>query len=91
MSCDEFCIVGVDNAELAETSVDTSLEASLTYLDRVIYCIKKSQKAELVNKANVHSTSLTLRDQLINAEHASPTDKEYIEKEASDIISLLLK
>ena len=39
--------------------------------------------------------SLTLRDQLINAEHASPTNKEYIEKEASDTISdtisLLLK
>ena len=76
---------------MAETSVDTSLEASLTYLDRAIYCFEKAQKAELVGKARVHSTSLRLRDRLINAEHASSTDKEYIEKEASDTISLLLK
>ena len=91
MSCDEFCIVGIDNAELAETSVDTSLAASLTYLDRAIYCFERAQKAELVRKAHVHSTSLRLRDRLTNAEHASPYDTESIEKEASQTVFLLLK
>lgn len=87
MSNDEFCVVGIDNAELAESSVELSHQVVLNYLDRAIYCFRKAQSPELVAKAQVHSQSIRLRDRLVGVRE----DMELLEKEASRTISLLLE
>jgi hypothetical protein len=94
MTNDEFCVVGIDNAQLAENDNDLQPESILDYLDRAIYCycFQKSQSPELVAKAQVHSQSVRLRDRLTHTEASMSTwDRESLEKEASQTIILLLK
>jgi hypothetical protein len=92
MTNDEFCVVGIDNAELAESSIELPHEVILNYLDRAIYCFQKALSPELVVKAHVHSQSIRLRDRLADTSDLMQThDREQMEKEVSQTISLLLK
>lgn len=90
MTNDEFCIVGIDNAELAETSTELPLDTMLNYLERSIYCFQKAQRPELVTKAKVHANSLKLKDRLLHARDLTD-NMETIETEVSQTISSLLR
>ena len=60
MTNDEFRIVGIDNAELAE-SPEIGLGQAVDYLRRAAYCFEKAQSPDLVAKARAHTSSLRLR------------------------------
>ena len=66
MTNDEFRIVGIDNAELAE-SPEIGLEQAVDYLRRAAYCFEKAQSPDLVAKARAHSSSLRLRMKIASA------------------------
>jgi hypothetical protein len=90
MTNDEFCVVGLDNAELAESA--ELVEYGLDYLERAIYCFKKAHNPELVIKANVHFESMRLRNRLMHMEDSmSMPHKDSIEKEVSRTVYSLLK
>jgi len=92
MTNDEFCVVGIDNAELAESSAEIPHDVILNYLDRAMYCFQKAQNHELAVKAQLHSQSIRLRDRLVDTKGIMQTcDMEQMEKESSQTISLLLK
>jgi len=96
MTNDEFCVVGIDNAELAESSIDLPQDAIQNYLDRAIYCFLKAQSPELVAKAQVHSQSIRMRDRLAHTNYLMAKgdleqDIEQLEKEAAQIISSLFR
>lgn len=96
MTNDEFCVVGIDNAELAESSSEVSHEVVLNYLDRSIHCFLKAQNPELVAKAKVHSQSVRLRDRLAHTTYTTTAggmeeEMEELEKEAAQIITSLLR
>ncbi|KAL9181777.1 hypothetical protein ACHAXT_012120 [Thalassiosira profunda] len=63
MTADEFCVVGIDNAELAG-SPDIELDQALSYLERAIYCFQTAQQSDLVAKAQTHRLSIVLREKL---------------------------
>jgi hypothetical protein len=88
MTNDEFCIVGIDNAEQAEANADLSLETSLGHLDKAIYCFKKAQRSELVVKATVHAKCLKLKDKLTKPIQSQ--DMGSIEIDVSHTIASLL-
>ena len=84
-------MVGIDNAELAETS-EIGLEDCLGYLERAIYCFTKAQSSELVAKAQVHVKSVQLREKLIQTDATGATsDKQIIEQETAEMVELLLR
>lgn len=87
MTNDEFCVVGIDNAELAG-SPDIELDQTISYLDRAIYCFKKASSPELVVKAQTHKQSVHLRSKL--ASLSDNDDKNQIEEEAAPVIEKLL-
>lgn len=92
MTNDEFCVVGIDNAEAAETAVDLPFETILDNLERAIYCFEKAQSSELAVKARVHSTSINLRNRLTSSQGSMTIDDmKSLEKEVSNTINLLLK
>lgn len=66
MTNDEFRIVGIDNAELAE-SPEIGLEQAVDYLRRAAYCFEKAQSQDLAAKARAHSSSLRLRMKIASA------------------------
>lgn len=84
---DEFCIVGIDNAEVAGSS-DIELEQAMSYLDRAVFCFEKAQSSELASKAYAHSRSVQLRLKIASA----PADYcKHIEGDAAQVIEKLLK
>jgi len=91
MSNDEFCVVGIDNAELAESS-DIKLHQARSYLDRAIYCFHEAQNSELVAKAQVQVQSVQLREKLIRIDSPIAKDAmEMIEREATQVLKSLLR
>jgi len=75
MTNDEFCVVGIDNAELAESS-EIEFQNALNYLDRAIYCFQEAQSSELVTKAQAHCQSVQLRKQLTKVSGAENVNFE---------------
>jgi len=91
MTNDEFCVVGIDNAELAGSS-EVELEQALSYLDRAIYCFREAQSSELVTKAQAQYLSVQLREKLIQIDSSTTMhDRETIEREAAHVLELLLR
>ena len=90
MTNDEFCIAGIDNAELA-ASPDIELEEAMRYLKRAIYCFEKAQSSELVAKANVHLASVQLRAKYAQVKSFAQNNLEAVEREAAQLTQLLLK
>ena len=91
MTNDEWCIAGIDNAELA-SSPDIDLEQSISYLNRAIYCLDKAQNSELVAKANTHLQSVQLRSKTITQDVYSSSDKlGAMEREVAELTRSLLK
>ena len=105
MTNDEFCVAGIDNAELAETS-EIGLEQSLGYLQRAIHMFENAQSAELVAKARVHCNSVRLREKLIRigsskaSRYATSPATTYsrndngrqtVEEEAAEMVEQLLR
>jgi hypothetical protein len=90
MTNDEFCVSGIDEAELVENADYLSLEDAVNYLDRAIYCFQKAQTPELVAKAQVHLQSVKLRDRLKHGKDPTKSQKS-MEKEVSRTINLLVK
>jgi len=84
MTNDEWCIAGIDNADLA-TSSDIELEQALNYLDRALYCFEKAQSSELEAKANTHLLSVQLRSKDITQDVSSPDKLEAIESEVAQL------
>lgn len=92
MTNDEFCVVGIDNAEAAEAAVDLPFETILKYLDSAIYCFEMASNSQLVKKARVHSMGIKLRDQLARTQGSiTIDDMQSLEREVSSAINLLLK
>jgi len=91
MSNDEFCVVGIDNAELA-SAPEIELKQVQNYLERAIYCFEKAQSSDLVAKAQTHCRSVQMRERLSERGLSSMEndDGEMIEKEAAEVVSLLL-
>ena len=77
MTNDEFCIAGIDNAELA-ASPDIELEQASSYLKRAIYCFDKAQSSELVAKANAHLDSVQLRAKYAQAKSFTHNELEAV-------------
>ena len=90
MTNDEFCIAGIDNAELAVLP-DIDLEQASSYLKRAIYCFEKAQSSELVAKANVHLDSIELRAKYTQVKSFTHNELEAVECEAAQLAHLLLK
>ena len=91
MTNDEFCVVGIDNAELAGSS-EVELEQALSYLDRAIYCFREAQSSELVTKAQAQCRSVRLREKLIQIDSSTTMHgMETIEREAAQVLELLLR
>ena len=91
MTSDEFCIVGIDNADLASSSDLDPMQAA-SYLDRSIYCFEKAQRTELVAKAQAHLDSIKLRQKnLQNHGSSMATDEKDTEEEAAHVLGLLLE
>jgi len=91
MTNDEFCVVGIDNAESAECS-EVQFQNARNYLDRAIYCFQEAQNSELVAKAQAHCQSVQFRDQLVQVGSSETThDRESIERKAAHTLELLLK
>jgi hypothetical protein len=87
MTNDEFRIVGIDNAELAESS-EMELEQAMDYVQRATYCFEKAQSMDLVAKAQAHSSSLQLR-----LKRFTSTIKDYdiLEVDAAGVVEQLLR
>lgn len=85
MTNDEFTVVGVDNAQLAE-SPEIEFQQALDYLDRAIYCFQEAQSSELEAKAKAHCQSIRLRSKLA----AGNNKQEFNERECSEVFKLLL-
>lgn len=87
MTNDEFCIVGIDNADLAGSS-DIEAEQAMSYLKRALYCFEKAQSSELVAKAQAHSLSVQLRSKI-----SSMAEEDIVktEVEVAQAIQKLLK
>ena len=90
MTNDEFCIAGIDNAELA-ASPDIELEQASRYLKRAIYCFEKAQSSELVAKANTHLLSVELRAKYTHVKSFTHNELEDVERETANLTQLLLK
>ena len=90
MTNDEFCIAGIDNAELA-ASPDIELEEAMRYLKRAIYCFEKVQSSELVTKANAHLLSVELRAKYTHVKSFTHNELEDVERETANLTQLLLK
>ena len=92
MTNDEFCVVGIDNAELAGSS-DIELDQAMSYLKRAVYCFNKASSSELVSKAQTHSLSVHLRSELLKISPASDDniDVSALEEEAAGVIEKLLR
>ena len=58
MTNDEFCVVGIDNAEVAGSS-EIELHQARSYLDRAIYCFHEAQNTELVAKAQAQGANMS--------------------------------
>ncbi len=86
MTNDEFLIVGIDNAELAESS-EIELEQAVDYLKRAASCFEKAQSPELVAKAQAHSSSLQLRMKIASAIE----DYDAVEVDAAGVVEQLLR
>ena len=83
--------MGIDNAELADTS-EIGLEECLSYLERAIYCFTKAQSSELVAKAQVHVKSVQLREKLSQTDLSrAHSERQIIEEEAAGMVELLLR
>jgi len=92
MTNDEWCIAGIDNAELASSSPEIDMEQSISYLNRAIYCLEKAQSSKLVAKANTHLQSVKLRSKNITQDVSSSPDKlEAMEREVAELTRSLLK
>ena len=87
MTNDEWCIVGIDNAEIAESS-DIETEQAISYLRRAIYCFEKAQSTELMAKAQAHLNSVNKRSMIASA---PSNDLENMEAEAATVTEELLK
>ena len=88
MTNDEFCIAGIDNAELA-ASPDIELEQASSYLKRAIYCFDKAQSSELVAKANAHLESVQLRAKYAQAKSFTHNELEAVERETAQLTQLV--
>ena len=87
MTNDEFRIVGIDNAELAE-SPEIELEQAVNYLNRAAYCFEKAQSPDLVAKAQAHSSSLRLR---MNIASRTIEDDYATEVDTAGVVEQLLR
>ena len=85
MTNDEFRIVGIDNAELAE-SPEIELDQAVDYLKRAAYCFEKAQSPELVAKARAHSSSLRLQMKIAS----TIEDYDATEVDAAGVVEQLL-
>ena len=90
MTNDEWCIAGIDKADLASSS-DIELEQALSYLNRALYCLDKAQSSELLGKANTHLQSVHLRSKDITQDVSSPDKLETTEREIAQMTQSLLK
>lgn len=91
MTNDEFCIAGIDNAELA-TSSDIELDEASSFLKRAIYCFEKAQSSELIAKANAHLLSIQFRSKhAIDVKSYSADKLEILEREVAQLVQSLLE
>jgi len=91
MTNDEFCVVGVDNAELADSS-EIEMDQALGYLERAIYCFQEAQNSDLVTKAQAQCQSVKFREKLMDiGSSATRHDMETFERECAQVIDVLLE
>ncbi len=91
MTNDEFRIVGIDNAELAE-SPEIGLGQAVDYLRRAAYCFEKAQSPDLVAKARAHTSSLRLRMKIASSTIEGGEDHYYAttEVDTAGVVEQLL-
>jgi len=91
MTNDEFRIVGIDNAELAE-SPEIGLGQAVDYLRRAAYCFEKAQSPDLVAKARAHTSSLRLRMKIASSTIEGEEDHYYAttEVDTAGVVEQLL-
>ena len=89
MTADEFCVVGIDNAELAG-SPDIELDQALSYLERAIYCFQTAQQSGLVAKAQTHRLCIQLRQKLGYAQSSAGASLA-VEEETAQVAESLMR
>ena len=89
MTADEFCVVGIDNAELAG-SPDIELDQALSYLERAIYCFQTAQQSDLVAKAQTHRLCIQLRQKLGYAQSSAGASLA-VEEETAQVAESLMR
>ena len=87
MTNDEFQIMGIENAEQAESSSIELIQA-MEYLRNAVYCFDMADSPRLKVKAEAHLKSLELRSKVIST---SDDDYETVENEAAEVVEQLLR
>ena len=101
MTNDQFCVLGIDNAELASSS-EIEYEEALAFLKRSEYCFDKASNSELLTKTKTQLESMNLRSELSTghwdrrAVRSGDQDLEgdiggEMEEKAAEVIEKLLK
>jgi hypothetical protein len=86
MTNDEFQIMGIENAEQAESS-SIELNQAIEYLRNAVYCFDMADSPRLKAKAETHLKSLELRSKVIS----TSDDYETVENEAAEVVEQLLR
>lgn len=89
MTNDEFCIVGIDNAQLAESD-EIEMAQSMSYLERSIYCFGKAQNLDLEAKARTNLKSVQLRNDLSKMPSLDQSSIEALERTVAEMTQSLL-
>jgi len=90
MTNDQFCVLGIDNAELASSS-EIEYEEALAFLKRSEYCFDKASNSELLTKTKTQLESMNLRSDLTSGMNFAGDIGGDLEEKAAEVIEKLLK
>jgi len=90
MTADEFVSDGINNAELAQSSVD--LDQAQLLLERAIWCFEQASNDELAAKGRIHCSCVQFRVELLPPyDEKSETDRAVMESRAAKMMASLIK
>lgn len=92
MTADEFVSDGINNAELAQSSVD--LDQAQLLLERAIWCFEQASNDELAAKGRIHCSCIQFRAEFLSPyDEKSETDRavSVLESRAAKMMASLIK
>ncbi len=89
MTADEFVSDGINNAELAQSSV---VDQAQLLLERAIWCFEQASNDELASKGRIHCSCVHFRAELLPPyDEKSETDRAVLESRAAKMMASLIK